>query len=258
MKSTDYNINNPFKKVELDLLRTIPSWNILNILNITQEEYNLIQIHDPHTMYIISDSDTGKVYLGDILIEEDCTINKYYMGINDRKEYVVYVDQLAGTLDNRSQLVEICAYDNPQSAIDALYQFNKVGSHIKTDFDIYGIIKSYIEKNISTHELIISILVVYNFREDCRLQNIIEFAVSHNAHRCMKEFPSFYADQISRMRDNKPESLFPVYSNLYDLIVKYDFFSDRKYQNIDDLDLSSEIRDINKVIAFKSNEIEFN
>ena len=154
----------------------------------------------------------------------------------------------------RYQLVEICTYDNPQSAIDAIAKFNKVGSHIQRDFDIYSVINNYIQKDISTHELITSILMVYNFREDPRLQNIIEFAIAHNAHKCMKEFPSFYADQITRMRDHKPESLFPLYSNLYDLVVKYNFFSDRKYQS-DDLDLSTEISDISKIMIFKNNLI---
>ena len=52
------------------------------------------------------------------------------------------------------------------------------------------------------------------------------------------------------MRDNQPKTLFPLYSNLYDLIVKYNFFTDKKYSN-EDVNLSKEISDIYETMMFK-------
>lgn len=255
MKSTDHNINNPLKTLDIELQRTIDAWKMPSVVGImSKEEYDLIAIHDPTHIYIVRTED-GKtqLYLGDSLIEPPKVNNKYYMGLNDRAEYVVYMDQNAGTgeyFSGTQNLVPICAYDNPQVAMDQLVKFNKVGSHLNRDFSLYTMIKNYIEKTISTHELIIGIMVEFNYQEDCRLQNIIEFAVGHNAHKCAWEFPAFYSYQIKEMKENKPESLFVLYSNLYDLIVKYNFFKDKKYQDLDNLTLSDEISDITKVMLF--------
>lgn len=251
MKSTDHNINNPLKCICIDLLRTVESWDFPNTLKVTQEKYDLIQIHDPHTIYTITDSSDGRSYYGDALIINDNVSIKYYLGQNDKNEYVIYVNQLAGTGNNNvQQLVPICAYNDPQTAIDALSKCNKTGSHIKRDLDIYNIIKSYIDKYISTHEFIISIIAAFNFKEDPRLQTLIEFAVGHNSHKCSREFPPFYADQLPRMRDYYPESLFVIYSNLYDLIVKYNFFKDKKYEDVN-VNLSKEITEIFKIMLYK-------
>lgn len=257
MNSTDHNINNPFQKSCINLLKTVESWKMPTFVGyISQEEYDLIKIHDPNSIYAVNTDNGVVLYLGDIKIEAPEIKNKYYIGMNDNKEYVVYMDQNSGTGDyftGLQNLVPICTYADPQVAIDQLSKFNRVGSHNYRDISIYSLLKSYIDKEISTHELIISILVEFNFREDPRLQNLIEFAMSHNVHKCMKEFPAFYSGQIRVMKDNKPESLFVLYSNLYDLVVKYNFFKDKKYQELsDDLNLSTEINDIVKTVYFKN------
>ena len=250
MKSTDHNLNNPLKTVDIELLRTVESYHMPNIEAVSQEEYDLIQIHDPNTIFYITNSKDGRFYIGDMLIIPDNTINKYYLNIDTNKKYVIYVDENAGKTFASQYLIPICSYDDPQVAINELTKFNKVGSHIDRDFDIYNIIASYINKDISTHEFIISIMIVFNYREDPRLQNVIQFCMGHNANRCMKEFPAFYSELLPIMRDNQPKTLFPLYSNLYDLIVKYNFFTDKKYSN-EDVNLSKEISDIYETMMFK-------
>lgn len=255
MKSTDHNINNPLKTLSIDLQRTVESWRMPKVVgSMSQEEYDLIAIKDPNSIYIVHTPD-GKtlLYLGEHLIESPKINNKYYMGMTENGEYTIYVDQNAGTGDyftGMQNLIPVCTYADPQVAMDQLVKFNKVGSHMDRDYSLYTMIKNYIEKEISTHELIVGILVEFNYREDCRLQNIIEFAVGHNAHRSIREFPTFYSYQIREMKEMKPESLFVLYSNLYDLIVKYDFFRDKKYQDIENLNLSDELTDITKVMLF--------
>ena len=246
MHSTDYNINAPLKKLEIELQRRVSSWKFPTHILVTEEEYNLMKIHDPHTIYHIKDSNTDRSYYGDILIQGESFNIKYLMSIDDNK-YIIYTNVLAGT-SSKADLIPLCIYDDPQIAINKLSEFNRIGSHYKIDLDIYNMIVNYINKDISTHDLIIGILVTFGYREDPRLQNAIQFIVGHGGNKCMKEFPPVLVDQITRMRDLYPDSLYPFYSNLYDLIVKYDFFMDVKYKE-DGINLSKEISEISKIIT---------
>lgn len=252
MNSTDHNINNPMGGSTIELLRMIDANVTYTMVCVTQETYDMMSSHDPNTMYIISDSPDKRIYIGDTLIRSNNTTKKYFIGQEDVNRYIIYMNTKSGNFIESDYLVPICMYDNAQSAIDALSKFNKVGSHIKLDNDIYNIIISYIDKHLSTHEFIVSIISAYNFKEDPLLQQIIQFAISYGVHKCMKEFPSFFVTQLSRMRTTESRSLLVMYSNLYDLMVKYDFFKGKKYQldvdTINDIDLSKEISDISQAV----------
>ena len=245
MYSTDHNINNPLKTVDIDLLRTVPSWNIFKYETYSQEEYDLIQIHDPHTVYMIKDNNHNRMYIGDMLIEDKTDEIRYFLSIDKDKRYTIYMN----TSYNRegTDLVPICTYDDPQVALNTLSIFNRVGSHIKPDLDMYNLFINYFDKDISTHEFITGILIIFGYKEDPRLQNVIQFIVGHHAHKCMKELPAFVSCQIDIKGNMFPDSLFPFYSSLYDLLVKYNFFTDKKYHT-KDVDLNKEIADVNKIM----------
>lgn len=257
MKSNNSNINNPFKVNEINLQEQICSTNI-NVVNVSKEEYDLMIIHDPTTIYVTTDK-FGRIltYIGDCMIENNNIINKYYISIDDKNIYTIYMDNAVTDFKNNflgyQKLIPICRYNDPQDAIDALAKFNKIGSHNKIDFDIYNIIKSYIDKNISTHEFIIGILIIFNFKEDPELQVIIENCISHNANNCNYEFPINYSIYILKFKKYHPYSLFRIYSDLYDLLLKYDFFKDKKYQNnFDNLDMSNVISEISKISLMRN------
>jgi len=245
MRSTDHNINNPLKTIDIDTFRTINSWNSFKFISITQEEYDLMQIHEPYTLYHIKDSKDNRYYVGDMLIENEIKKVKYLLSIDDNKLYTIYMNQV--DTYNNSELIPICSYEDPQVAINKLSEFNRVGSHFDKPLMIYNILINYIEKIISTHEFIIGILDIFGYKEDPRLQDVIQFIVGHNEHKWQKEFLPFLSNEISRMRDLYPDSLYPYYSNLYDLIVKYNFFTDKKY-NETDVNLSKEIDEIIKIM----------
>lgn len=256
MKSTDHNINNPLKSIEIDLLNSVENLSVPSMIPITQVDYDNIKMHDPTTYYVITDYNGKRVYLGDMLIEDDSKVNRviyrYYLGLNDADQYIIYVNELAGTCDNIEKLVPVCAYDNPRSAMDALARFNKVGSHHDEDLNIYNTILSYIDKNISTHEFIIGLMVIFNYNSNSKLQLLNEYAMSYHVDKNMQEFSVSYLEIIARMKKTYPDSLFGLYSDLYDLIVKYDFFKDKKYQkNLDDLNLSIEITDVYQTMLMK-------
>ena len=257
MKSTDHNINNPLKVMNLNLLKTIERLSLPETVSLPQEVYDIMAIHEPNTAYIINDSEDGRMYIGDKLIMPIKNINKYFIGQDSSGNYIIYINQYFNSHKLTQSLIPICTYDDPQTAIDALSRFNKVGSHHKRDFKVYLMIRDYIDKLISTHDLIVGIMTIVNYDNDPRLQEILAYAVAHNVNKSMKEFPAFYADQIAILRDRCPDSLFPIYSNLYDLIVKYNFFNDRKYQSGDeDINLSEEISDVFKILL--NTQIKFN
>lgn len=209
---------------------------------VPQDFYDLMTSHDNNTLYVISDSNEPISYLGDIRVYD--YKNKYFIGQNINGYYVIYKNEY---ICKSSELIPICIYDNPQAAIDDLSRFNRVGSHVKRDFDIYNIIKSYINRDISTHDFIIAILTIFNFTESSGLYSIIEVAVTYCETNSKLEFSSSYLEIIGKINSSYPNTIFTIYSKLYDLLIKYNFFKDKKYR-VDNVNLSLEIENIFNII----------
>ena len=250
MKSTDHNINNPLQILELQDYSNYPNALIFpKVVECTQEVYDLMRIHDPHTIYTIVDSLARKQYLGDIFINEGLIISKYLLGINIHNEYIIYLDNFIPDT-NRHQLSYISRYDDPQVAIKSLELFNKVGKHDKKGYNIYNTIINYINHEISIHDCIIGILSIFNFNTDPRIQELIKIGIQFNIKDIHDKLPNNYLNLIKKK--SKTHYIYLLYSNLYDLVEKYYWFSNDKYQH-DDLDLSKEINEIYSIMTNSNN-----
>lgn len=250
MKSTDYNLNDPFAIDSIHLQRTLDSSHYPNIEHVDQNFYDLIQVKDPNTVYIINDSTDGRVYYGDILILKERNDVSYLIGTDKNGNYVLYMNSVVGFND---KLIEICKYKDPQDAINSLNLFNNAGSHQPINLKIYSTIIPYIDNNISINDLILGIIVIFGFKNDPRFQYLIETSRQYILEvngKIDKDLPPLWREELRHFKDRYPDSLFTYYSNIYDIMVKYNFFKDERY-NLDineHPDLSDVINDIIKVI----------
>lgn len=253
MKSTDQNLNNPLRIGDIDLLREAESWRNPTVQLITQEEYDLLQTKDPLTIYVIHGSNPHRMYLGDCMIHEDSRSCKYLVGMDESKAYVLYMSIRDNGID---KIVPISRYKNPQDAIDAMNMCHNAGSHQKTNMVLFNSIAAFIDNHISVNDLVIGVLCIFGYERDPRLQNIIEVAISFGVKSSKLDIPVIFREELPSMGDRYENSLFDLYSDVYNIIVKYDFFKDERYHNsCDKLDLSSPIYDIMKAADKYANGI---
>lgn len=244
MKSTDHNLNNPTKVNVIELLREISSLSTPNIEIVSQKFYDLIQIKEPNTLYFINDSNPPRIYFGEILISNDKCEGKYFITTGNRiNEYDLYLKE---EIYGNDKLIKICKYDDPQKAIDALNLYNNIGSHDKISISLYNILINYIDKDISLNDLLLGIFTIFGFKEDPRLQELIQLTFTYEQNSNDKtDISPMLRCEIRNFRDKYPLSLYRIYSNLYDIIVKYYFFKDEKYHSdVNFINLSEIIKDI--------------
>ena len=59
-----------------------------------------------------------------------------------------------------------------------------------------------------------------------------------------------YRDMLPVLREHTKNFLVKKYANLYDLVVKWDFFKDEKFKDAQSgIDLSTEVREVTKVMT---------
>ncbi|MCM1439729.1 MAG: hypothetical protein NC131_11110 [Roseburia sp.] len=96
---------------------------------------------------------------------------------------------------------------------------------------------SYIIGVNNCNELIIGIFSMFGYREDPRLQDIIQLMVTMGSQSFTYKLPDFASEQIEYMRKHPNNSLFRKYGDLYNILVTYNFFLGEEYQGKDvDLD----------------------
>lgn len=237
------NLVNPMSVNELNIKNEIPC-SILNPITIlTQEEYDLIQLKDSTIMYVISNSNDNRYYVGDMLIINDSIKSTYLIGPGDiYGEYTLYVNMKTRLYD---KLVPISKYDNAQKAINELNRCSKVGLHTNLALQIYNIFNRFIDNDLSINETILGIISLFGFRDDIRLQEVIQITIINKANVSHKDIPSYFKQELVKLRISK-NPLFKFYSDLYNLISLYNFFKGKEFQKINDEELNlSEI--INKV-----------
>lgn len=242
MKTTDTNINNPFKIDTIDLLREIPSWDNPTIERCSQNFYDQIGTKDPNTFYIMTDS--NKKYLGDMLISNgDELNNKYLIGINDYdiNKYEIYHIFY-------SDINYVCEFDDMNSALDFIRISMNAGNHKM--IPLYKLLVNYINEEMSCYDLIIGIFVIFGYKENPVFQNMVntlstfKHYPSDQDNPKGKDLPIRLREDIRGFRDSDKNILFKIYSSIYDIIIKYNFFSDIDKENIN---LSKAISEINSL-----------
>ena len=235
MKSTDHNINNPTIIDDIPLMRYVEGWELPKIMNVTKEFYDLIQIKDPMTIYNITDDPEHNSYFGNMLLNKNVTRNKYFMTYESRGEYCIYFNDKNGTHGNDC-LIEICRFAEPDVAIRALTTFNAIGDHHSYSFSIYILLSNYIRKEISIHDMLIGIICSYGYKNSTQFQQLLSILNPYiiNEHGIFRDLPVLLREELHNFKNIKDITdekfiLVNLYSNLYDIIIKYNFFKDKKY-----------------------------
>lgn len=246
MRSTDTNLNNPLQIDNIDLQREVESWKCVKVEIVEQDFYDLMGKHDPFVMYVISDSKDQRMYLGDLLITNnesessyfisfDNNINKYVLNVNVKKNY-------------QNFLVPISKYDKAQDAIDAMKLSMNAGSHEKLNLTIYSLLAAFIDEKTTLHNLIIGLISLFGYKNDIRLQDINQVAISYGVlqYNTDRDLPRVFKEDLPLFSNQYNNSIFDIYNDLYNIIIKHDMIKKNKYHNIsiNDLDLSSPIKDI--------------
>lgn len=243
MKSTDHNINNPLCIDGIDLMKTAEAWTTPNIQLITQEEYDMLRVHDPLTIYMIHEAIDKRMYLGDILIRNSPNGIKYLVGIDEcSHEYTLYANIIQNYTD---RIVPLCRYKDPQMAFDALNMYSNIGSHEKLEVSLYSTICAFLDKMIPLHDLIVGSMCLFGYNSDPRIQMLTDVAISYGVKSYDDDLPQLFREDLPNMSSQYDNPLFDTYAKLFNVFVKYNMFRDKKYRKgFDELDLKDPIKDI--------------
>jgi hypothetical protein len=233
--------------MKVDLINLKDQSLVMNCEALSKEQYDLIQTKDPKKMYFVNDNDEFKVYLGDFLINIYKPKSKYFLApAIDNNEYVIYMN--IGI--HSDLLIEIARFNNAQSAINALNKYNNIGSHNNEIVQISEIFESYIQGDISLHELFIGIIKLSKWENNVFLQDLLHYTTSYGImdYKNRNNLPNLLKDKLYEMKENA-NPLFKIYANLYDLTSENKFFIDLKYKrNTKDIDLSKIINEVVTII----------
>ena len=199
---------------------------------LTQEEYDLLQKKDPITLYITTD--TRRAYNGDIELPLGNPYGQYFVqGVKSHPgEYSVNL-----CIDELFFLVEIERWPNAEAAIRAMDCYNRLGSHMGLDSLRAGLIFSYIDKTLSLHEMIVGLLSLQGYRDDIRLQEVIQLATGaiYRANKTPEDFNSMFRDDLKTWKMFR-NPLFGYYAAIYDVVVLFNHFKEFK-----EADVNSEV-----------------
>ena len=221
------NIYDPMRVTEIPILRDINSWELPYISRLTQEEYDLMNIHDCKCIYVISDH-PGRVYYMGKLIVNDKSSSKYLLGTEYNPaskdfDYTIYMKSNPESAS--TTLVRICRFNNGMDALTALNSFNAIGSHEPIPMKISSLIIEYIDGNIDLTDFIISCISAFGYKDDPRLQELVSLVISKKMKSALvSNNANLSADiirTIEKIAKTKDNVLIKAFPRIYDVIVKY-------------------------------------
>lgn len=209
-------LNHPSQVIQIDL-DMMNANKIKATVHMTQQEYDLLQQRCPVTLYIITD--TGRLYIGDDMIHRE-EVTRSYLMTNARgsigEEYEIILNEGQGF---QNRLTPIGTFKDAQTALNHMNRLNRVGSHQDWALSTYAVTLVYIERSMSLHDLLIGIISLFGWRDDTRLQELIDAANFYSkSHRSMDSLAIRLVEELPGFRKHS-NPLFGFYANLYDLIV---------------------------------------
>lgn len=216
MKSTNYNITNPMK---IDDIELIPYMELidLSIKYTTQAEYSEMRYYDAYTIYVITDV-PRRVYRGSMLINTNSKMCEYFLGtkiIDNKLYYVIYMNK-------NGSMIDICKYISSRDALKTLTLFNSIGTCVPIDVQIYSILKSYIDKDVDFLSMMTSIISKLGFKDHPDLQRIIELQ-NLNLYRCKhnKDVPLIVIEEFNAKLGNHMDDLIlNIYKEIYEILYE--------------------------------------
>ena len=260
MNSTDNLLNDPFKKIELDLPSMVSQFKNPSVIPISRNTYNAMKEHDL-AIYVMTEY-PYEVYYGDSLIhkgmeEEVDRKVKYYMSYDpEKREYVIYMSEPGKMYiyPLLSEMTEVERYKDPQSCIDALKRYTLRGFSGSVPNSIYTAITSYRLSNLTLNQSIMSIISILGYGETAEFQMLIETGTIYNLNneKYKTKLPKEFLALLQPLDDQSPNVLYKLYNGVYGIFLKYGFFQDKKYNPdiTDEIDLSDPIRDIMSLFLF--------
>lgn len=142
------------------------------------------------------------------------------------------------------RITPIARYKDPNDAINAMKAFNKVGYHTRNPFFLRQTIISYLDKEIGLNESILGIMSIFGLNKHPEFQRLTTEAVAYGIKNGDPDLLVGYMTKIHQYKDRYPDSLFRLYSDMYDVFVKFNFFKDKKYhpEDLEEVDLENECR----------------
>jgi hypothetical protein len=211
---------------------------------VTQKEYD--EILKPIGIYVITDI-PGRVYYDGKLIENRRPESRYFLGGKDKDGlYTIYL-----LITNRSYetLVEITKWKDADLAIEMLDTYNRIGDHSDLSCQIYNILCQYIQKVIPLHNTIVGIISWYGYRDDPRLQEVIQMACGgmYRANQSDVDFNPFFRDDLKTWK-HFSNPIYGYYAALYDVVTLYDLFKHKRFhKRADSVDLKEVLQRIRNV-----------
>lgn len=254
MFSTDNNIFNHLAVDEIELLREIDSDKLPHVVYCDENTFkNKIKIKDPNTVYYV---DHKHMFYGDTEINiHQNPVNRYLLGHSIDKgsdKYIIYMvyDQNNNEIMTKNRIVEICSFKSPEDALRILDLYNKLGYHDSLHVNIYKMILQYLWGNININDLIIGAIGEFGYKNDPALQTLITTINSYGANYSKKDLPMILREELRSLKkyslENHKYFLIAKYSDIYDVIIKYNFFRKEKSN---DIDQESIFKSINEIIV---------
>ena len=230
MKSTNFNLNASMTQKEINAFSIIENNPALEVAIVTQDEYDVMQYHDEHTVYVIKD-DEPRMYMGSKKIPVNKNDTQYLVGYDPSSlTYILYVNQVAGYKDN---IIPIAEFKTAQEALRALSAYSTIGTHARSDIKILTVLDDYLQQITGMNTTIISMISSMGYRDDARLQYLNELSIIFGDDLMGTDISPLHRESLYAISQQHPESLAPLYSEIYDVFVKYNFFN--KYEHVDDL-----------------------
>lgn len=225
MNSTDHNLNNPTSIQELYIGRYKETLKNPSVVTLTEEAYKMMQVHDPYTLYVTYSpfGNKIKVYYGDIELKEDRSKVEYLIGPAENSKYCLYKKL---TIEHEGQLIPIAYYSNIQQAIKAMNIYNDIGGHDDRALNIARMINSFLDKEITTHNLLLGLIAEEGFGDDPRFQGLQQILYAYNNEECINkaglyDLPILLKMELPYLAKKFPDSLLPLYSDLFDALVPF-------------------------------------
>jgi hypothetical protein len=149
-------------------------------------------------------------------------------------------------------MCRISAFNDLNDAVAELKRYNKIGSHGHISERIYEILSCYIGKTYGVHKSIIGILQVYGFSNTPEFQDLLHICDEYGYQSYSRDISSTLRSVLHNKAEKSPGTIIELYSNLYDVFIKYDMFKDKKWitaMENGELNLVSPIDDITRTMA---------
>lgn len=248
MISTDMNLNNPTKIIELDLQQTRSIFYVPEIISISRDQYHALKVHDI-ALYVIKEF-PHEIYYGDSLLskgvlEEFKDVPQYMMkyDYNDN-EFIIYINRPnLQFVNNINGFSEVERHKSAHTAINMLMKYNSIGFHNIVTISIYESLKGYIHKENDLNQTILGIISNMGYKETPEFQMLTSVVLNKKYLQVRKEI------FIAHIKTYNTNHLFDLFVKIYDVFDKYNFFTDDKYNpdKHDFIDLKKEITDIIRV-----------